>query len=96
MPPAVAQLPQNERMGQPASLPPSVTTASTGILNQIGINPANVDRQLGAAVGISSNPLYTQSDLTPETPESITPKIATTVMTSMTQVEPSYQVILYK
>ena len=92
MPPAVAQLPQNERMGQPVSLPPSVTTASTGILNKaLNMPPVNVEK-VGVTVGISSNPLYTQSDLIPEVPESVTPKIATTVMTSITQVEPEYQV----
>lgn len=61
MPPAVAQLPENERMGQPAMLPPSVTSA-----NVLALNPAAYNsNKTGVTVGISSNPLYAQADIAP-------------------------------
>ena len=56
MPPPVAQLAQNERMGQP--LPPVTPHLAPAV---------TLPDKVGVTVGISANPLYSQAELSPQT-----------------------------
>ena len=82
MPPAVAQLPENERMGQPAMLPPSVTSANVLALNQAAAYNSN---KTGVTVGISSNPLYAQADIAPAAEQA--QQVQPTVIPTTAQVD---------
>ena len=92
MPPAVAQLPENERMGQPAILPPSVTSASNMSASNVlaanisphAYNNACNKAAVGATVGISSNPLYAQADIASAV---IQEPITTVIPTTVAQVD---------
>ena len=69
MPPAIPELRDSERMGQPSVLPPSVTSHSVLSLNAVP-TPSPMD-SVGATIGIAANPLYSPSVSVPSPPTSL-------------------------